>query len=111
MNTQPLLTTSTSGRKRQMVYVPSIHPSSFLFFYECGDTGYSYSLRDYSVQNRVTERYAREFRYTAEQIRRMAKHVVDAPYMNTKLIRQWHEYTLELNQHFGLTTSDLEVQP
>jgi len=74
-----VITTSTAGRKRQMVHVQEINPRSFLFFFEKGSTGFSYSLRDFSVPNHVTERYASDFGWTADEIRQKATHICAVP--------------------------------
>ena len=65
-----------------MVLVPEINPGSFLFFFEKGTTGFSYSLRDYSIHNHVTERRARDFGWTADEVRRKATHILDGPREN-----------------------------
>src|SRR5207253_10924998 len=92
-----LITSSTPGRRRQMVLVPEINPRSFLFCFEKGATGFSYSLRDYSIPNHVTERRARDFGWTADEVRRKATHILDAPYMDVNLLGEWHSYTCALN--------------
>jgi hypothetical protein len=97
-----VLTSSTPGCKRQMLFMPDINPTSFLFFYERGATGYSYSVRDYSTVNRVTERYAREFGCTADEMRAKAAQVLDAPYMDTSRLADWHAYTVDLNSRYSL---------
>ena len=35
-------------KKRQMILIPQVNPSSFVFFYEMGNSGSSWSIRDYS---------------------------------------------------------------
>jgi len=104
-----LVTTSSSGKKRQMVLLPEINPCSFLFFFEKGTAGFSYSLRDYSVPNRVTERHARDFGWSADEVRRKATRILDAPYMDANLLGQWHSYTCALNARLGLGTTDSTV--
>ncbi|HLZ43763.1 MAG TPA: hypothetical protein VKQ11_22550 [Candidatus Sulfotelmatobacter sp.] len=83
-----VITTSSRGRKRQMVLVPEINPRSFLFFFEKGASGFSYSLRDYSIPNHVTERRARDFGWSADELRRKATHILDAPYMDVNLLTE-----------------------
>src|SRR5713226_4730362 len=97
-----VITTSSPGRKRQMVLVPEVSARSFQFFFEKGNTGHSYSLRDYSVPSHVTERYARDFGWTADELRRKAVHIYDAPFLDVRMLSEWHSYTLQLNQHHGL---------
>jgi hypothetical protein len=85
-----------------MILAPAINPHSFLFFFEKGNNGYSYSLRDYSVLHRVTERYAHEFGCSADEIRRKATTIFDAPFLDTHLLSEWHEYTNALNKSQGV---------
>jgi hypothetical protein len=104
-----VITTSSRGRKRQMVLLPEINPRSFLFFFERGATGFSYSLRDYSIPNHVTERRARDFGWTADQVRRKATHILDAPYMDVNLLGEWHFYTRALNASLGIGSTDSAI--
>jgi hypothetical protein len=104
-----LITTSSRGNKRQMVFVPEINPRSFLFFFEKGATGFSYSLRDYSIPNHVTERRARDFGWGADEVRRKATHILDAPYMDVKLLGEWHSYTSALNASLGIGSTGTAV--
>ncbi len=106
-----LLTSWTPGRKRQMILAPEINPNTFLFFFEKGSTGYSYSLRDYSFPHHVSERYAREFNCNAEQIRLKASCILDAPAMDIHRLADWHSYTATLNDHYGLTAEVKPVDP
>jgi hypothetical protein len=92
-----------------MVLVPEINPRSFLFFFEKGATGFSYSLRDYSIPNHVTERRARDFGWTADEVRRKATHILDAPYMDVNLLGEWHSYTCALNASHGIRPSDSAI--
>ena len=92
-----------------MVLVPEINPQSFLFFFEKGATGFSYSLRDYSIPNHVTERRARDFGWTADQVRRKATHILDAPYMDVNLLGEWHSYTRALNASLGIGSTDSTI--
>jgi hypothetical protein len=101
-----LLTSYTPGRKRLMIFAPAINPHSFLFFFEKGNNGYSYSLRDYSVLHRVTERYAREFGCSADEIRRKATTIFDAPFLDTHSLSEWHAYTNALNESQGVRPAD-----
>jgi hypothetical protein len=90
-----------SGRKRQMVYVPEINPASFLFLFEKGTSGYSYSLRQFSGAQ-VTLQYARDFGCTADDIRRRAIYCYDAPYLDVMRLAEWDAYTVALNELHGL---------
>jgi hypothetical protein len=86
--------TLSSGKKRQMVYLPEVNPGSFLLFFERGTTGNSWSLRDYSTPNSVVERHAREFGWSATEVRRRARFLSDAPTVHIGELRFWHDYTL-----------------
>src|SRR5690242_12123589 len=97
-----LITSHTSGRRRLMVFAPEINPYSFLFFFEKGQTGCSYSVRDYSTRHHVTERYARDFGCSADEFRRKVVRVYDAPYMDTHLLTEWCNYTEALNKECGI---------
>ena len=94
-----------------MVLVPEINPRSFLFFFEKGATGFSYSLRDYSIPNHVTERRARDFGWTADEVRRKATHILDAPYMDVNLLGEWHSYTSALNASLGIGPAQPAILP
>lgn len=104
-----LITTSSRGSKRQMVLVPEINPRSFLFFFEKGAAGFSYSLRDYSIPNHVTERRARDFGWSADEVRRKATHILDAPYMDVNLLGEWHSYTSALNASLGIGSTGTAI--
>lgn len=95
------LITTNSGRKRQMVYVPDINPTSFLFLFEKGTSGCCFSLRQFSARQ-VTLRYARELGCTADEIRRRAVHCYDAPCLDVMRVADWHAYTVALNELHGL---------
>jgi len=81
-----------------MAYVPEVNPNTFLLFFEKGDSGASYSLRDYSVLDRVAERRAKELPWTGAEIRRMARYLFDAPAIDTNNLAFWHAYTVEGNE-------------
>jgi hypothetical protein len=106
-----VITTSSRGRKRQMVLVPEINPRSFLFFFEKGVSGFSYSLRDYSIPNHVTERRARDFGWSADELRRKATHILDAPYLDVNLLTEWHSYTCALNASLGIGSTNRAILP
>src|ERR1041385_4024464 len=89
-NPMKFITTSTN-KKRQMVYLPAVNPRSFLFFFEKGSSGNSWSLRDYSGQGEPTPKYAGDFGLTAEDVRQKAKYVFDAPTVDTNDIVFWSE--------------------
>jgi hypothetical protein len=85
--------TQNTGKKRQMVVLPEVNANSFLLFFEKGASGNSWSLRDYSVPNRVQERHGREFGWSASEVRRKARFLFDAPTENTGNVNFWHGYT------------------
>lgn len=90
------------GRKRVMLLVPKINPDTFLFFFEKGDGGRAYSLRDYSQPGTVVERFAGEFKWTADEIRGMATRTFDAPQHIVTDLPFWHKFTKDLNDEHGL---------
>lgn len=92
-----------------MVLLPEINPRSFLFFFEKGASGFSYSLRDYSIPNHVTERRARDFGWSADEVRRKATHILDAPYMDVNLLGEWHSYTSALNASLGIGSTGAAI--
>jgi hypothetical protein len=85
-------------KKRRMIFVPDVHPRSFVFFFERGNSGTSWSIRDYSVKNRVKEYSARDFRWTAAEIHQKAQHSLDAPTHHTDDLMFWYEHTAECNR-------------
>ena len=75
-------------KNRQLIYVPEIEPNTFLFFYFRGDSGRSYSFRDYTVpldSPRLT--YAEAYPYSAHKILAMAKWHFDAERVSTDDVR------------------------
>src|SRR3989442_12091287 len=78
--------------------------------FEKGSTGFSYSLRDFSVPNHVTERYASDFGWTADEIRQKATHIYDAPFLDVTKLADWHAYTVGLNRLHGLQESRVQPQ-
>src|ERR1035438_4015251 len=92
--------TRSSGKKRQMILSPRVNANTFLLFFEKGDIGYSWSIRDYSSPHSVTERYALEFGCSAAEVRERASYVFDAPTVPTTELAFWHEYTKRGNALF-----------
>jgi hypothetical protein len=86
--------------KRQMMHIPDVNPNSFVFFYEKGDRGTSWSIRDYSSENRVKKFGPMDFPWTADDIHLKAKHSLNAQRIPTENLNHWHEVTLELNLRF-----------
>lgn len=87
--------------RRLMIYVPEIDPRTFVFFFYKGETGRSYSVRDYSVSGCRGERYAAEFPYRAEEIvataQRPGCYCFPAEAHPTTDNGHWHRRTIELN--------------
>jgi hypothetical protein len=98
---QPL-TSFTPGRKRLMILAPDINPHSFVLLFEKGDTGFSYSLRDYSTPDHVKELHGKDLGCPASEIRQRATHTLDAPVMDTARLADWHAYTVHLNRQYGI---------
>lgn len=100
---------SSSGKKRQMVYVPEINESSFLFFFERSG---SWSLRDYSVPHTVRETRPSDLGWSADMVRRKTRHSFDAPTIDTNNLAHWHQYTCELNREVlhGRIVTPAEVE-
>lgn len=89
-------------KKRQMILLPEVNPHSFVFFFERGDSGSSWSIRDYSTENRVTLRGPMDYPWSAEEVRQKARSSRDAPTHITGDLAFWHRHTLECNRgYFG----------
>jgi len=94
------------SKKRQMMLIPEINPRSFVFFFERGESGRSWSIRDYSVENRLKEYRPTDFPWTADDIHQRARHSFDAPTHPTQDLAFWHRHTLECNRRIpGSTTA------
>ena len=87
-------------KKRRMIFIPDVHPRSFVFFFERGNSGASWSIRDYSVRNRVKEYGPRDFRWSADEIHHKAQHSLDAPTHHTDDLTFWHQHTNECNERY-----------
>jgi hypothetical protein len=89
---------------RYLIFVPEINADSFVFFYEKGLSGQSYSVRDYSGTPPASLRYAKEFPYDSTEILRMARragcHLVEAETVNTEKFDYWHRRVTALNERF-----------
>jgi DNA-binding Xre family transcriptional regulator len=88
------------SKKRQMLYIPAVNPTSFVFFFEKGDTGLAWSIRDYSEKDSLKQYGRSDFRWTADQVREKAKYSFDAPTVDTNEIDYWHERTWEYNRTY-----------
>ena len=83
--------TRSTGKSRQMVFIPDLNADSFMFFFQRGE---SWSLRDYSVPHRVREWRPGDLQWSADTLRRKARHSFDAPTVDTQDLKYWHAYTL-----------------
>ena len=86
-------------KNRQLIYVPEIEPNTFLFFYFKGNTGLSYSFRDYS-SDPPTVTYANAYPYTADDILSMATWHFDAEAVSTDNVGYWRDQIGMLNQRY-----------
>ena len=89
-------------KKRQMLLVPQVNPASFVFFFEKGSTGQSWSVRDYSIPNSVRTYRPGDLPFAADDFFLKASHAFDAPTQSTTDLEFWHAHTVALNQKFGL---------
>jgi hypothetical protein len=89
------------GKRRQMIFAPALNPKSFVFFFQKGNDGNSWSIRDYSVPNRAPgPRYAREFNFSVDDLWAEVVQHFDAPAHPTTDLGFWHRHTLELNRTY-----------
>jgi hypothetical protein len=95
-------------KKRRMMFVPEVNAKSFVFFFERGTSGTSWSIRDYSIRNRVKELGPHHFHWTADDIHEKANHSLDAPTVRTDDLAFWHEYTCKCNKQY-LQTPEPEL--
>src|SRR5271165_2816839 len=91
--------------KRQMLLVPEVNPTSFVFFFERGSSGMSWSIRDYSIANRFKIYRPGDFQQTADYFFQKARYAFNAPAHDTNDFAFWHKYTVDLNQQHGLTAT------
>jgi hypothetical protein len=92
-------------KKRQLIYLPEVNPDTFLLFFEKGDRGSSWSLRDYSRPGRVETRYAQDFGWSAEEVRNKAVQSSDAPVIRTSNLDFWHQTVIAENRRLGRATA------
>jgi hypothetical protein len=100
--------TEMMNKQRQMIFAPEINPNTFLFFFQKGDSGHSWSIRDYSVENRVTgPRYAHEFGFTVYDLRSKVVQHRDAPTHRTTDLSFWCRHTRGLNRAYLGSRADV----
>ena len=87
-------------KRRQLIYIPEIEPKTFLFFYYRGDTGLSWSLRDYTVDNPPRVTYAEAYPYSADEIIAKAQYSFDVEAVHTNRVKYWRKKIEELNQKY-----------
>ncbi|HEY1984575.1 MAG TPA: hypothetical protein VGG85_04155 [Terracidiphilus sp.] len=95
-------------KKRQMILIPEVNPKSFVFFYEKGNGGSSWSIRDYSIRNWVKKYGPSDFLLSGDEIHDKARHSFDAPTHSTEDLAFWHKYTEECNRRYGV---DVAIAP
>ncbi len=82
-------------KKRRMMYIPEVNSKSFVLFSRGGNSGVSWSIRDYSIRNCVRERGPHDFQRTADEIHKHAQFSFDAPTVSTTDLGFWHRQTDE----------------
>ena len=88
---------------RFLIYFPELAPDTFVLFYARGDSGRSFSVRDYIPPAGPTIRYATEFPgLTAEQIlskaSRPGNYCFPADRIPTTNVIYWRTKILDLNR-------------
>jgi hypothetical protein len=91
---------------RRFVYIPKINQRTFLFFYFEGNSGRSYTFRDYSMAGGVRKTEASQYSYTADQILGMAEYSFDAPRHHTDDFAFWHKQVSDLNSKYLVADTD-----
>ena len=81
-------------------FIPDVNPTSFVFFFERGTSGTSWSIRDYSIKNRVKELGPHHFHWTADQLHARAVHSIDALTVSTDNLEFWHDFTRKCNTQY-----------
>jgi len=75
------------------------------FFFEKGGSGWSWSIRDYSIPGRVRTVRPTDLQQPADYFVRKARYAFNAPAHDTNDLAFWNKHTRELNQRHGLTDS------
>lgn len=65
-------------KKRQLIYIPEINPDSFVLLFSKGDSGDSFSIREYPQSGGVRVRYSDSIPFSLNQLFSMVKHGFDA---------------------------------
>ncbi len=86
--------------KRRMLLIPELNPHSFVLFFERGESGTSWSIRDYSTASQVRVYGPAQFEWRADDIHQRAHHSLKAPTHRTTDLSFWHEHTEKCNKQF-----------
>lgn len=84
--------------KRKMLLIPELNPHSFVLFFERGESGTSWSIRDYSTASQVRVYGPAQFDWKAEGVHQRAQHSISAPTHRTTDLSFWHEHTQKCNR-------------
>jgi len=104
--------TTNDAAKRQLLYLPSLNPHSFLLFFQKGANPHAWSLRDYSDPARLTVQYARDLGHTADELLNLSKFRFPAPAVPVTDLAFWHSHVSDRNAAHGLTrTAAVEPPP
>ncbi|GEM_PF-1265559 len=86
--------------KRKMLLIPELNPHSFVLFFERGESGTSWSIRDYSTASQVRVYGPAQFEWRADDVHQRARHSLNAPTRSTTDLSFWHEHTIRCNRQF-----------
>jgi hypothetical protein len=87
-------------KKRQLIFCPEINPNTFLFFFFKGQTGRSYSLREYPPKGGVIIKRGDSYTYSSDEILDMTRYKFDAPTHRTDDEDFWRNEIQSLNQRY-----------
>jgi hypothetical protein len=86
--------------KRQMMFIPELNLGSFVLFYERGNGGISWSIRDYSFEGGVKLYGPHNSSWTADEIHQKAQLSFDAPTVKTDNLPHWRDLTHDFNRRY-----------
>jgi hypothetical protein len=87
----------SSGKQRQLLYVPDINPHSFLLFFQRGE---SWSLRDYSQRGKIQVHRSDCFEWTVDRVRKAATYCFNAPVVPITHLEFWHDEVVAKNREY-----------
>jgi len=87
-------------KQRQFVYVPALNPRTFMFFYFKGTSGRAYSFRTFPPAGGEGLSYAEAYRFTVDEILKMAELRFDAPTWPTSDHAFWRGQIAALNERY-----------